>query len=92
MATPPSWIVSAPTGPTTGAGLVALIENLINWFFVGFLITAIVFVILAGWQFITGGGDPQAVGQARAKLLWATIAIVAALLSRGFVAAIQAIF
>ena len=87
----PTWIIPAPTGPTTGAGLVGLIENLTSWFFVGFIVLAIFFVILAGLQFITGGGDPQQVAQARSKLMWAAIAIVAAAFSRGVVAAIQAI-
>ena len=87
----PTWIIPAPTGPTTGAGLTVLIENLTDWFFVAFLLVAVVFIISAGWQFIAGGGDPQEVARARAKLLWGAIAIVVAILSRGFIFAIRAI-
>jgi len=87
----PSWIISAPTGPTTGASFVALIENLINWFFVAFLLLAAVFIVLAGWQFISAQGNPEEIARARQKLFWAAAAIVVAVLSRGFVAAIQAI-
>jgi len=90
MVTPP-WIISAPTGPTTGAGVVALIENLINWFFVGFLLLAVVFILLAAWQFISSKAEPQAVSEAKNKLLWAAIAIIVAVFSRGVVAAIRSI-
>ena len=87
----PSWIISAPTGPTTGAGLIALIENLINWFFVGFLLLAVVFILLAAWQFISSKAEPQAVSEAKNKLLWAVVAIIAAVFAKGIPAAIRAI-
>lgn len=84
----PTWIIPAPTGPTTGLEVVELIVNLTNWLFVGFMVLAAVFVVLAAWQFISSSGEPVAVAQARAKLLWAAIAIGVAVLSRGIVAVI----
>ena len=87
----PSWFQTAPTGPTSGVALAALIVNITNWIFAGFMALALVFLVLAGWQFISSQGDPQGVGQARQKLLWAAVAVAAAVLSRGIVAAIRAI-
>ena len=84
----PTWIIPAPTGPTTGLEVVELIVNLTNWLFVGFMVLAAVFVVLAAWQFISSSGEPAAVAQARSKLLWAAIAIGVAVLSRGIVAVI----
>lgn len=84
----PTWIISAPTGPTTGFEVVQLIVNLTNWLFVGFIVVAVIFVVLAGAQFISSSGEPTAVAQARSKLLWAAVAVGVALLSRGIVGVI----
>ena len=84
----PTFLISAPTGPTSGAELVGLIENLINWFFIGFMLLSVVFVLLAALQFISSGGDPNGVKSAKNKLFWAAVAIAIALLSKGFVLAI----
>ena len=87
----PTWILQAPTGPTTGLGVVELIEQLTDWFFVGFLVLAAIFIVLAAWQFISSNAEPAAVAQARNKLLWAVVAIGVAVLSRGIVAAVRSI-
>jgi len=78
-----AWLLSAPTGPTSGLAVLHLIQNLTNWLFVGFMLLAVVVIILAGWQFITGGGNPESVSSARKKLLWAGVAVIIALMSRG---------
>ena len=77
-----------PLTVRTGAEFVALLETIVNWIFVVLLVVAVIFIVLAAWQFITGGGEPQQVSQARQKLLYAAIGIIVALLSRGIVAAI----
>jgi hypothetical protein len=87
----PTWVITAPTGPTSGSEIVELIESLTNWFFVGFLLLAVLFIVLAGWQFISSRAEPVALTQARSKLLWAAVAIVAAVLSRGIATVIRAI-
>ena len=87
----PTWILTAPTGPTTGAQLVELIKQLTDWFFAGFLVLAVLFIVLAGWQFISSKAEPVALTQAKSKLLWAAVAIGAAVLSRGVSVAIKAI-
>ncbi|HEX9721727.1 MAG TPA: hypothetical protein VGA53_00505 [Candidatus Paceibacterota bacterium] len=79
----PTWLQQAPTGPQSGAEAVNLIINLTNWLFVGFMLLAVIILVLAGWQFITSGGDPQNVAKARSKLLWAFVAIAIAVMARG---------
>jgi len=71
-----------PLGPTSGGDLRTLIMSLINWLFVALLLTATIFIVLAAFQLVTGGGDPTKVSEARQKLLWAAIAVVAALFAR----------
>lgn len=75
--------LTAPTlGITAGGDLVGLVQDLTNWFFVGFLLTAVVFVIIAASQFLTGGGDPVSLGSAKKKLIWAAVAVIIAVLAR----------
>jgi hypothetical protein len=71
----PTWLLSTPTGPVSGLGVLQLIDSLTDWLFAGFLILAVVMVIFAGYQFMSSGGDPNGVGEARKKFLWAAIAI-----------------
>lgn len=78
-----------PEGPQTGNEFISVVEGLTNWLFVILLVFAVIFIVLAGFQFISGGGDPQAVAQARNKLIWAAVGIAVALLAKGIPAAIS---
>ena len=86
---PPTRFGGIVTSVTSGGDFIELVEGITDWVFVFLLVAATIFIVLAGWQFITGGGDPQQVSQARSKLLWAAVGILVALLSRGFVLAIS---
>ncbi|MCH7604916.1 hypothetical protein IID24_02935 [Patescibacteria group bacterium] len=77
-----------PPGPETGQELVSLLRIITNWIFVLFLIVAVIFIILAAFQFLTGGGDPAAIAQARTKLIYAGVGIAVAIASRGLVAVV----
>ena len=72
-----------PTGPTSGSELINLLIIITDWIFVIVLVFAIIFIVLAGFQFITQGGNAQAVSEARMKLLWAAIGIAVAVMARG---------
>lgn len=77
---PPTTI---PTTITSTADVQVLVTRIINWIFFFFLTVAIVFIILAGLQFVTAGGDAAKVGEARMKLIYAAVGIGIALLARG---------
>jgi len=81
-----------PEGPQTGSEFISTVEGITNWVFVILLVFAVVFILLAAFQFLSGGGDPQAVAQARQKLIWAAVGIVVALLARGIPTAISNLF
>ena len=78
----PAEFKELPTKVKTGNDLVDVIQAVTNWFFVVFLLLAVVFVILAAFQFLTGGSDPQALAQARQKVIWAVVAENVATLAR----------
>jgi len=82
---PPIEILDAPTGPRTGAEVVEIIKNVTNWLFFGFLLLVPIFVILAAFQYVSGGGDPAQVSSARKKLIFAAVAVIIATLAKGFV-------
>ena len=72
-----------PQGPQSGSALLTIVTNVTNWIFVIVMVFAIVFIVLAGLQFITGGGDASAISAAKMKLMYAAIGIAVALLARG---------
>ncbi|MEK7510328.1 MAG: hypothetical protein AAB567_02070 [Patescibacteria group bacterium] len=80
-----------PTGPQSGAALMNLVKALTDWLFAIFLMLAVIFIIIAAFQFLTGGGDPAQVSTARMKLVWAGTAIAGALIARGIPVVVRAI-
>ncbi len=53
-----------------------------NWIFTIMLIAAVIMILLAAFQFITGGGDEKNITEARQKILYAAVGIVIALLAK----------
>jgi len=78
-------LLVAPTALESGEDLIEVIENLTNWLFFGFLLLASIFIILAAFQFVTKGGDPAQVSEAKKKLIFAVVAVIIATLAKGFV-------
>tara|TARA_Y100000310_G_scaffold328264_1_gene396130 strand:- start:533 stop:889 length:357 start_codon:yes stop_codon:yes gene_type:complete len=70
--------------PTTGATLISRIGLIGNWVFAIFLALSVIYIVLAAFQFVTGGGNPEQVSGARQKLLYAVVGIAIALLAAGF--------
>lgn len=77
--------------PETGAQLLSTVDTVTNWIFAIFVILSIIFILLAAFQFITGGGDAEKVSEARQKLIWAAVGISIALISKGLVPVIRSI-
>ena len=71
--------------------LIDLIVTIGNWIFAGVLAIAAVFLIVAGFMFVTGGGSPEQVNKARTMLINALIGVAIALGARGLVAVVESI-
>ena len=78
-----------PVGPVTVSGWVAILVNVVQWFYTIIFIIAVLFILLAAFNFITSGGDPTKTTAAKKQLLYAVIGIVVALLSYGVVTLVQ---
>ena len=78
----------APELVSTAEDLIQLIENIGNWIFTALLAMAVIFLIVAGFFFITSGGNPEGVTKARQMLINALIGVAVALLAKGLVSVI----
>ena len=75
----------------TGLELVESIRKIANWVFAFTIAVSLIFIVMAALQFVTGGGEPAQIAQARTKLIYAAIGIAIALLVAGFPAILRSI-
>jgi hypothetical protein len=101
LVTFPTVVVSLPDasdgitgegGISTVAGLLDVIEKIINYFFTALIALAVIFIILAGFSFLTASGDPLKLNKAKNQLFWALVAVAIGALSKGMILAVAKIF
>ena len=80
---------SAPTNANVPQGAITSLQGVLQtmctvfaWAFYFLIVLAVIFVIVAGFKYLTASGDPEKVKSAGATLLYAAIAIGVALLAR----------
>lgn len=89
LVTLPAIVISAEGGGiSTVEGLFDVIKKVTNYFFTALLALAVVFVVLAGFSFLTAAGDPIKLSKAKNQLLWALVAVAIGALSWGLVSMI----
>lgn len=76
---------------TSGAELLALIERIGNWIFAALLALAGIFLIVAGFLFVTASGSAEQITKARQMLTNALIGVVIALGAKGLIMVIRSI-
>ena len=72
-----------PEGPQKGGALLDTIDGITDWIFAVLMLIAVIFLVMAAFQFITGGGNPEKLSEARQKLLYAIIGIGLAFAANG---------
>ena len=60
-------------------------KNIVNWVFTILLITATILIVVAGFLFVTSGGNDSQLKQARQMILYGLIGIAVAFLARGII-------
>ena len=80
----------SPIQSATGA--VNLFVTIVQWAYTIFYIVAVLFILVAAYNFIQGGSNPKAVETAKAQLKYAVIAIVVALIASGVSLVLQRFF
>jgi len=68
--------------------VMSMMENIGNWFFTALMILASIFLVMAGFFFVTAGGDPEKVIKARQMLINALIGVAVGVGAKGLIAAI----
>ncbi len=58
-----------------------ILNKIVRYVYAAFFIVAIIFIIIAAFNFLTAQGDPEKIKGARAQILWACVAIAIALIS-----------
>ena len=82
--------VEIPAAPFEDVGgLLGLVESIGNWIFTGLLILAAIFLVVAGYYFVTAGGNPENVNKARQMLINALIGVAVGLAARGLIAVVS---
>lgn len=59
----------------------AILKSIVQYTYTIFFIVAIIFIIVAAFNFLTAKGEPEKIKGARAQILWACVAIAIALIS-----------
>lgn len=72
-----------PVGPQSGSVVLETIDAITDWIFAILMVIAVIYLIMGAYQFVTGGGEPEKVNEARKKLLYAIIGIALALAANG---------
>ena len=72
-----------PQGPQSGGEILRIIDAIGDWVFGIFMLIAVIFILLALFDFITGGGDPAKITTARQKLIYAVVGVALALVAGG---------
>ena len=58
--------------------------NIIDWIFWFFIVLAIIFTLIAAFRYLTAAGNPERVRSASVTLLYVVIAVLVALIAKGF--------
>lgn len=69
----------------------SVFDNIGNWLFYILVALGTIFVLVAAFQFLTAGGNPDAVTRARNTLTYALVGIGLGVLAKGLVAFVQTV-
>jgi len=74
-----------PRPPITSVGgIIGIMCTVFNWMFYFLIILTVIFILFAAFKYLTAGGDPEKVKGANYMLIYAAVAVVVALIAKGF--------
>ena len=74
-----------------GTGFTDVVDRILNIIFFVAIAVAPVMIIVAGFKFLTGGGNPETLQGARQMLIWTAVGFGIILLSKGIVFIVRGI-
>lgn len=90
------WSVAFATEPEkipkmTAQEVLQVISRITNWIFTFLMVVVVIMVVVAGYLFVTGGGNPDQVAKARQMLIYALVGFAVAMVARGIIALVSMI-
>lgn len=79
----PSFVFAQVAAPaqTTASGLVTIIQTVARWIFTFLILVAVIFGLIAAYQYITAGGDAEKLALARTNTIYALVAMAIGILA-----------
>ncbi|MBI2121169.1 MAG: hypothetical protein HYU05_00495 [Candidatus Wildermuthbacteria bacterium] len=68
-------------GPESASDVYAIFGRVANLFFVFFIALSILLFVWAGFLFVSGGGDPKKIQEAKDRLVWGVIGLFVAMVA-----------
>ena len=95
LVTPVMALAQQP-GPEDAPGwyeidVMDVLENIANWLFAVLLVIAAIFIIVAGYFFVTAAGDPDKSKKARDFVMYALIGVLVGFIAKGLVILVETI-
>ena len=78
-------------GGAPSVPIMQALEAITNWLFVILLSVAVIFLIIAAFQFVFAMGDSDKVKTARMMVLWSLVGVAVAVLAKGLVMLVRQI-
>jgi len=86
----PDDIIPAGEGLTV-SGMIGIITLAANWLYTILLVVAAIYIVWAGFTYVTSGGKPEKLEEARAQIKNALIGIAIAVVARGLVEVVKSL-
>jgi len=81
---PNDYGIDASGLPSDTGGLLDVLGSVVKWVYTIFFIVAVLFIIFAAFNYLTGAETPDKIKSAHSQLIYAAIAIAVALLAVSF--------
>jgi len=73
-------------GDYTSEKALKILPTILSYVYGTFLVIVVLMIIVAGYMFVTGGGNPDTIGKARNMLMYALVGLAVAVVARGLIA------
>ena len=70
--------VTPPGGYSTVGDIHRLLMNIVKWFVAFLVLGSVIYIVLAGWRYVTSGGDEEKISTAKTWLTYGIIGIIIA--------------
>ena len=78
----PNYVQPAPVQGDPVQRILGILQTVINWMLTGLIALAVIFVIIAAYNYLTAAGDEEKVKTAKNMIIYAVVAVAVGLASQ----------